>query len=146
MKTITYTQMRSDLSATLELLRSGEDVTVTQRGKPDLLLKAEVVNTTIVEGEILPAGISERIELANKAAKASLSETLLASMTPQMKEGMMNAAKQLDNLLASDEARKMMLKLANSAIALQGVSESFVKALQHTQIKHADIIKKLEDK
>ena len=58
----------------------------------------------------------------------------------------MKLTKQLDALLQSDEARQTMMKAANAAVALQGVSESFIKALQHTQTKHAEIIKKLEDK
>lgn len=58
----------------------------------------------------------------------------------------MKLTKQLDALLQSDEARQTMMKATNAAVALQGVSESFIKALQHTQTKHADIIKKLEDK
>ncbi|EFH6041544.1 type II toxin-antitoxin system Phd/YefM family antitoxin, partial [Escherichia coli] len=44
MKIITYTQMRSDLSATLDCLRSGESVTVTQRGKSDLVISAKSVD------------------------------------------------------------------------------------------------------
>ena len=58
----------------------------------------------------------------------------------------MNLAKQLDDLLKSDQAQQVMMKVSTAAVSLQGVSESFVKALQHTQTKHAEIIKKLEDK
>lgn len=146
MKTITYTQMRSDLSATLELLRAGESVTVTQRGKPDLVINAKVVSEPVTRSEIVPVNNTTEILRASKAANESLGRALMSNLSPQMREGLVNVTKQLDNLLASDEARKAMMKLANSAIALQGVSESFARALQHTQTKHADIIKKLEDK
>ncbi|EEX2866349.1 TPA: type II toxin-antitoxin system Phd/YefM family antitoxin [Escherichia coli] len=137
MKTITYTQMRSDLSATLELLRSGESVTVTQRGKPDTVISAKTVDKVVSGKEIKPQ---------NKTIDAHLAQLISSNLSPQVTEGVMKFTKQLDVLLQSDEARQAMMKAANAALALQGVSESFIKALQHTQTKHAEIIKKLEDK
>ncbi|PLR29810.1 hypothetical protein CYR55_22600, partial [Chimaeribacter californicus] len=38
MKTITFTEMEEQLSAVLDLLRSGQCVTVTQPGKPDMFV------------------------------------------------------------------------------------------------------------
>ncbi|PSY36350.1 hypothetical protein C7B09_24865 [Escherichia albertii] len=137
MKTITYTQMRSDLSATLELLRSGESVTVTQRGKPDTVISAKTVDKVVSGKEIKPQ---------NKTIDAHLAQLISSNLSPQVTEGVMKFTKQLDVLLQSDEARQAMMKAANAALALRGVSESFIKALQHTQTKHAEIIKKLEDK
>ncbi|MEB4702464.1 type II toxin-antitoxin system Phd/YefM family antitoxin [Klebsiella quasipneumoniae] len=137
MKTITYTQMRTDLSATLELLRSGESVTVTQRGKPDLILRGEPDNSQLIVKEIKPTA---------KKLDTQLAQLIASNISPQTREGIMRLTKQLDDLLRSDEARQALTKVANTAIALQGVSESFIKALQHTQTRHADIIKKLEDK
>ncbi|EDJ1268399.1 type II toxin-antitoxin system Phd/YefM family antitoxin [Salmonella enterica] len=137
MKTITYTQMRSDLSATLELLRSGESVTVTQRGKPDIVISAKTVDKVVSGKEIKPQA---------KTIDAHLAQLISSNLSPQVTEGVMKFTKQLDVLLQSDEARQTMMKAANAALALQGVSESFIKALQHTQTKHAEIIKKLEDK
>lgn len=137
MKTITYTQMRTDLSATLELLRSGESVTVTQRGKPDLILRGESDNCQLIAKEIKPTA---------KKLDTQLAQLITSNISPQTREGIMRLTKQLDDLLRSDEARQALTKVANTAIALQGVSESFIKALQHTQTRHADIIKKLEDK
>ena len=137
MKTITYTQMRSDLSATLELLRSGESVTVTQRGKPDTVISAKTVDKVVSGKEIKPQ---------NKTIDAHLAQLISSNLSPQVTEGVMKFTKQLDVLLQSDEARQAMMKAVNAALALQGVSESFIKALQHTQTKHAEIIKKLEDK
>ncbi|MBQ5150747.1 type II toxin-antitoxin system Phd/YefM family antitoxin [Citrobacter freundii] len=137
MKIITYTQMRSDLSATLDCLRSGESVTVTQRGKPDLVISAKSVD------EIASA---DEVKTSAKTIDTHLAQLIASNLSPQITEGVMKLTKQLDALLQSDEARQTMMKAANAAVALQGVSESFIKALQHTQTKHADIIKKLEDK
>lgn len=39
MKKYTYTNMRTELSDVLDILRSGESVTITQRGKPDVVLQ-----------------------------------------------------------------------------------------------------------
>ncbi|OSK70439.1 toxin-antitoxin system, antitoxin component, PHD family [Escherichia coli E1114] len=137
MKIITYTQMRSDLSATLDCLRSGESVTVTQRGKPDLVISAKSVD------EIASA---DEVKTSAKTIDTHLAQLIASNLSPQITEGVMKLTKQLDALLQSDEARQTMMKATNAAVALQGVSESFIKALQHTQTKHADIIKKLEDK
>lgn len=137
MKIITYTQMRSDLSATLDCLRSGESVTVTQRGKPDLVISAKSVD------EIASA---DEVKTPAKTIDTHLEQLIASNLSPQITEGVMRLTKQLDALLQSDEARQTMMKAANAAVALQGVSESFIKALQHTQTKHAEIIKKLEDK
>ena len=137
MKIITYTQMRSDLSATLDCLRSGESVTVTQRGKPDLVISAKSVD------EIASA---DEVKTSAKKIDTHLAQLIASNLSPQITEGVMKLTKQLDALLQSDEARQTMMKATNAAVALQGVSESFIKALQHTQTKHADIIKKLEDK
>ncbi|MDQ1934146.1 type II toxin-antitoxin system Phd/YefM family antitoxin [Cronobacter sakazakii] len=137
MKIITYTQMRSDLSATLDCLRSGESVTVTQRGKPDLVISAKSVD------EIASA---DEVKTSSKTIDTHLAQLIASNLSPQITECVMKLTKQLDALLQSDEARQTMMKAANAAVALQGVSESFIKALQHTQTKHAEIIKKLEDK
>lgn len=137
MKIITYTQMRSDLSATLDCLRSGESVTVTQRGKPALVISAKSVD------EIASA---DEVKTSAKKIDTHLAQLIASNLSPQITEGVMKLTKQLDALLQSDEARQTMMKAANAAVALQGVSESFIKALQHTQTKHAEIIKKLEDK
>lgn len=137
MKTITYTQMRSDLSATLDLLRSGESVTVTQRGKPDIVISAKADVKSASEREI---------QSPAKPANAHLARLIPSNLSPEVMEGVVKLTSQLDALLQSDEARKTMTSAANAALALQGVSISFVKALQHTQTRHAEIIKKLEDK
>ncbi|MFR0227905.1 type II toxin-antitoxin system Phd/YefM family antitoxin [Escherichia coli] len=137
MKIITYTQMRSDLSATLDCLRSGESVTVTQRGKPDLVISAKSAD------EIASV---DAVKTSAKTIDTHLAQLIASNLSPQITEGAMKLTKQLDALLQSDEARQTMMRAANAAVALQGVSESFIKALQHTQTKHAEIIKKLEDK
>lgn len=137
MKTITYTQMRSDLSATLELLRSGESVTVTQRGKPDTVIIAKL-GTDVAE--------RKEVQRPSETVNSYFTKLISSNVSPQMAEGVMNLAKQLDDLLKSDQAQQVMMKVSTAAVSLQGVSESFVKALQHTQTKHAEIIKKLEDK
>ncbi|KFK92008.1 MULTISPECIES: type II toxin-antitoxin system Phd/YefM family antitoxin [unclassified Serratia (in: enterobacteria)] len=137
MKIITYTQMRSDLSATLDCLRSGESVTVTQRGKPDLVISAKSVEEV--------ASI-EDVKASVKKIDTHLSQLIASNMSPQITEGVMRLSKQLEALARSDEARQTLVQAANAAAVLQGVSESFIKALQHTQSKHAEIIKKLEDK
>ena len=137
MKTITYTQMRSDLSTTLEDLRSGEIIIVTQRGKPDLVISAKVADQSQKTIHSL---------IVNNTLDAYLGNYIASTMSPQAKEGAMKIAKQLEDLLKSEEARKALVKVADTARVLHGVSESFAKALQHTQSKHAEIIKKLEDK
>jgi len=97
MKTISYTKMRDDLANVLEMLRSGEPVTVTQRGKPDIVLNAEA-EPAIKSGSWRTAGENQP-------------KQLITSLTKKMSEGM-----------------------------------TFEQAKAKTQIKHAHIIKALEDK
>lgn len=136
MKNITYTQMRSDLSATLEALRSGESVKITQRGKPDLIICAKKDNEIVESNAVLHS----------RPSNHEIAQLISSNFSPQVKEGAMRFAKQLHDLILSDEAQKAMINAARITETMQGVSESFIKALQHTQTKHADIIKKLEDK
>jgi len=42
MKTISYTKMRDELADVLEALRGGEPVTITQRGKADIIISAQI--------------------------------------------------------------------------------------------------------
>lgn len=118
MKTITYTQMRSDLSATLELLRSGESVTVTQRGKPDTVISAKTVDKVVSGKEIKPQ---------NKTIDAHLAQLISSNLSPQVTEGVMKFTKQLDVLLQSDEAHQAMMKAANAALALQAYQSHLLK-------------------
>ncbi len=137
MKTITYTQMRSDLSATLELLRSGECVTVTQQGKPDVVISAKLADQTVPAKTTPPVGADLNSQLA---------KLLASNLSPETKEGVMNLTRQLHNLLHSDETKQTIARVADAAERIRVGSESFIQALQHTQTKHAEIIKKLEDK
>lgn len=136
MKNITYTQLRSDLSATLESLRSGESVKVTQRGKPDIVISAKQADKAVSTIKA-PAGSEINTQLA---------QIMASNMSPQVKEGVMNLTRQLNNLIQSDEAKQAISRASDAVRIIQMRSESFLKALEHTQTKHAEIIKKLEDK
>lgn len=129
--------MRSDLSATLELLRSGESVKVTQRGKPDLILE---------RGQNVDAHAQNDIETNHLTLSTHLAQLISSNLSTEVKEEIVRRTKMMDELLLSDRARQSMIKAANAAQTLQGLSESFMKALERTQTRHADIIKKLEDK
>nr|WP_229221570.1 type II toxin-antitoxin system Phd/YefM family antitoxin [Enterobacter hormaechei] len=137
MKTITYTQMRSDLSATLELLRSGERITVTQQGKPDVVISAKLADQAVPAKTMSPVRGDLNLQLA---------KLLASNLSPEAKEEVMNLTRQLHNLLHSDETKQTIATVADAAARIKMGSESFIQALQHTQTKHAEIIKKLEDK
>lgn len=157
MKTITYTQLRSELSSSLDLLRSGESITVVQRGKPNVVISgtAEVV-------------VSEPPKAGQQDASKTrlLSELFLDNISPETLEGIAKFTHHMDTLLNSDETQRKLAKIADifseqtKAItsspdfkkalevveAAQNGALSFQKALERTQTRHADIIKKLEDK
>ena len=51
MKKVSYTQMRAELSDILDALRNGEEVVVTQRGRPDTVTRNCTVNMQMQEEE-----------------------------------------------------------------------------------------------
>ncbi|BEN05096.1 type II toxin-antitoxin system prevent-host-death family antitoxin [Serratia bockelmannii] len=128
MKTVTYTQMRSELSDILELLREGKSITVTQRGKPDIVVR----------------GSCEANE-ANPTV-GTMSKIPEFRVSPEISEGIKEMSKQLNNVLNSSGTREAIAMAAKMALKLNSLPEEFAKALSHTQSKHAEIIKKLEDK
>ncbi|MGA4365436.1 type II toxin-antitoxin system Phd/YefM family antitoxin [Pantoea ananatis] len=134
MKTITYTQMRSNLSDTLDLLRSGENVTITQRGKPDLIIHALESNDSLALKDINPIKSAQNNDVVNNY----IAQEFLKK-PDELK-------KQIDGILCSKEVVAAMQQAAAIASTMHNVSESFARALIHTRTKHAEIIKKLEDK
>lgn len=157
MKTITYTQLRSDLSSTLELLRSGESVTVVQRGKPNVVI----------------SGITEAVE--HDSPKPALQDlpkdvlftgSFIDNISPEALEGIAKLTQQIDILRNSSETQRKLAQLAmlvsqhtqalisspDVKAAIEAMESarrgalSFQKALERTQARHADIIKRLEDK
>ncbi|MBU9866799.1 type II toxin-antitoxin system Phd/YefM family antitoxin [Rahnella aceris] len=54
MKTISYTKMRDELADVLDMLRNGESITVTQRGRPDIVLAARAA--PVAKGEWYTVG------------------------------------------------------------------------------------------
>lgn len=157
MKTITYTQLRSELSSTLDLLRSGESITVVQRGKPDIVISGIA--------EVAPSAPQEAVQ--QEPSKASLlARSFVDNISPETLEGIAKFTQHMDTLRNSSETHRKLAMIADSfseqtkaitsspefqkALAVVEAAEqgalSFQKALERTQTRHADIIKKLEDK
>ncbi|WP_140919039.1 type II toxin-antitoxin system Phd/YefM family antitoxin [Limnobaculum xujianqingii] len=83
MKTFTYTQMRSELSDILELMRAGDSVRITQKNKPDILLGNIVTNTAI---ETLKRQLEESpTEIIKRALEESPDEFTKALLHTQTK-------------------------------------------------------------
>ncbi|CAI2532397.1 Antitoxin of toxin-antitoxin stability system [Serratia ficaria] len=107
MKTISYTKMREELADVLDMLRNGDDITITQRGRPDITISA------------------------NKPAPSITWIGTKITSTPRE---------------ASEHQREITKKLAASILNQSATKVSFQEAKNKTKIKHAGIIKALEDK
>lgn len=157
MKTITYTQLRSDLSSTLDLLRSGESITVVQRGKPNVVISGMA--------EVAPNAYQEAAQ--QEPSKSSLlARSIVDNISPETLEGIARLTKHMDTLRNSSETHRRLAMISDSfseqtrgitsspefkkVLAVMEAAQqgalSFQKALERTQTRHADIIKKLEDK
>ncbi len=108
MKTISYTKMREELADVLDMLRNGEDITITQRGRPDITLSA--TRATPSPG----CWVEKRTSSASRGK--------------------------------GEHYNALTKQLAGSVLKQSTVKVSFQEAKNKTKIKHAGIIKALEDK
>ncbi|WP_311753506.1 type II toxin-antitoxin system Phd/YefM family antitoxin [Proteus columbae] len=155
MKKVTYTQMRSELSNILDDIRSGEGVIVTQRGKPDLLIKAEIVDEHQNYTEVKLHNNTVSIPLENIMSTdtiktlAQIGEAVKKLQpSPEVMEGIQRVAKQFNSMVKSEEFKRFSSQINDIEYHLENSTsmDQFKKALEHTKIKHAHIIKSLEDK
>ena len=131
MEKYTYTNMRTELSDVLDKLRKGESITITQRGKEDLVLRGSSANTIALNDEV---GELTDINHIDKILRLpGLREADSVCNLPGQK--IMQSSVFKTHLKAVSEIQR----------AIPGLTPKFLKALTLTQIKHADTIKKLED-
>lgn len=128
MKTISYTYMREHLTEVLDELRNGELITVTQRGKADIVLNS-VCKTVLkplpkADGWIAVSG---------------------SSIKPAIKEGMKaGATHQKSNDGRFMDASKELNSSGSNIVTKKGLS--FKDAKERTKVRHAGVIKMLGDK
>jgi antitoxin Phd len=106
MKKISYTKMREELADVLDMLRNGEDITITQRGRPDITISAVKSGSVTWVGKqmiSIPKGNAGNVSVKTR-------------------------------------------KLAGSVLSQSSGKVSFQEAKTKTRMKHAGIIKALEDK
>lgn len=150
MKNVSYTMMRTELSAILDSLRNGENVTITQRGKPDVVISGTVLSSCRAEEPAAEyfAGKPETLFPADTINQLRQMEEAVKSVlpSPDFIETVRNASAQLEAAVNSD-AMKEMLRITGQLSDIAGKNlTDFQKALTRTKTKHADIIRALEDK
>ncbi|WP_185957642.1 type II toxin-antitoxin system Phd/YefM family antitoxin [Citrobacter amalonaticus] len=133
MKKITYTHMREHLTEVLEALRNGESFTVTQRGKPDLILQGR----SVIETGYIP------IRSAHM------------SVPPIRESGLTNRAKELGkhrgHNIHREEGGGTVVRMSRDSNSLPKATSSkkgltFSEAKERTKARHAGVIKMLGDK
>lgn len=135
MKKYTYTNMRTELSDILDKLRMGELITITQRGKEDLVLQGSLANTTALDEK------AEKLTGINH-----IDEVLRSHSFKQSYRVMQSPNYKLIQEITQSPAFKTNVKVMKEIKrAMPSVSSRFIEALTLTQKKHANIIKKLED-
>ncbi|MWP47460.1 type II toxin-antitoxin system Phd/YefM family antitoxin [Gilliamella sp. Pas-s27] len=151
MNKYTYTNMRSELSDILDKLRSGESVIITQKGKPDVILQGSSIsqiNDNIHKEKNLFVDLHKTCE-CEKTSATSSAQSLAVSLplnAEVIKLMQSHAFKQLRNVVelpGFKQATKTIKEIQKSKSSL---SPEFLEALILTQKKHAEVIKKLEDK
>lgn len=174
MKKITYTQMRSELSSILDDVRNGESIEVTQRGKPNLILKAisevetgDKISTDTSKNTQASTNFDESVSKINTDAIARLREQTkrVENLLPP---GLREQAKRVEKLLPKGgnlEALNRVMERYRTALETgkltkpineprktlnqsENVSrkEEFEESLAYTKERYADVIKLLEDK
>ncbi|HDR2843243.1 type II toxin-antitoxin system Phd/YefM family antitoxin [Enterobacter ludwigii] len=122
MRKVSYTQMRAELSDILDAIRNGETVVVTQRGRPDTVLKG-----------------------------STSSELSYSPITTRPYTTRLNPSNTIIEVVRDAHGQAYYVKKAPNGEIITKVKAdntkiSFSDALKLTQTKHAKIIKALEDK
>ncbi|QCR38757.1 type II toxin-antitoxin system Phd/YefM family antitoxin [Nissabacter sp. SGAir0207] len=125
MKNISYTRMRDELADVLEALRNGEQIIVTQRGKPDILLSARAAGGVGVLGFMNKSDDRADIYAGNATTWDPMG----------LPKHLTESVKKVEDLAHP-----------HRSILPPGRSLSFDEAIEKTRKKHAKIIKALEDK
>ncbi len=128
MKIISYTHMREHLTEVLDALRNGEQITVTQRSKADLVLSSEPVLTPVSRESGVPG-----CKLTSGPVKTRAS-TPVKNVTPQDK-----STRDGQFMVAGKEGRR-------GKDPVSGKGLSFSDAKERTKVRHAGVIKMLSDK
>lgn len=128
MKTISYTYMREHLTEILDALRLGEEITVTQRGKADLVLSAlKPLNLESVESVGKLYGLQDR-EPRKSAFKGTRQDVRERGQARGIDKGVWKVVGSPSKGQAS------------------GKKMSFSEAKERTKSRHAGVIKMLGDK
>ncbi|HHQ4306212.1 TPA: type II toxin-antitoxin system Phd/YefM family antitoxin [Serratia fonticola] len=126
MKTISYTYMRDHLTEVLDELRQGEQITVTQRGKANLVL-----SSVLMGGKEISKGSKVHISNTNpilNRARESAKKRIAASMNKSAQT------------LGQKEVR------TQDGVIIRSKRMSFEEAKERTKVRHAVVIKMLGDK
>lgn len=143
MKTISYTYMREHLTEVLDALRCGEEITVTQRGKVDVILNAnlnvipspmvvvEHARKTLTPGESSGSfkGSRRDVDSLRSAAARGITDSLKKPRTP---------AADIEWTVLKDRGVHYQKSSQNGL--------SFSEAKERTKKRHAGVIKMLGDK
>lgn len=137
MRNISYTQMRAELSDILDAIRNGETVVVTQRGRPD----------TVLSGSLAESGREPHGNGVSGCQKNPRTYTITGESRSE--NGKVFHAKSSDGMPKNWQQvqAKRSSEFKTSTSDGRGVAKSsFKDALNKTKVKHAKIIKALEDK
>ncbi|EAW8898343.1 hypothetical protein GWB74_12780 [Salmonella enterica] len=131
MKVLSYSRMRAELADVLDCLRNGETVTVTQKGKDDLVLygdKGQVKINTCLTGS---SGVASAVEMADKLDRLPGGNVKMSELNTFYKGHTLKRIKEIEKL--------------NPSLKKKGDGLSFEEAKKKVIERHADVIKGLEN-
>lgn len=138
MKNVSYTQMRTELSTILDTLRKGGSVTITQRGKPDVVISGAI-----------PSSCEQRCTGEYAGDVPAITPYTRRAERPSDKLLSPDAISHIRRIGDDVKAIRSAQDFSDTPEDIQCVTDKrtdFQKALDKTKIKHADIIRALEDK
>ncbi|EJJ3987694.1 hypothetical protein NI343_003496 [Salmonella enterica] len=131
MKVLSYSRMRAELADVLDCLRNGETVTITQKGKDDLVLysdKGQININTRLSGS---SGIASTIEMVDRVDKVTGRGLRMSELNQLYERTGLKVIKDLEAL--------------NPALQKKGPGMSFEEAKKKVSERHSEVIKGLEN-
>ncbi|EAW0245120.1 hypothetical protein ABVL59_004778 [Salmonella enterica] len=131
MKVLSYSRMRAELADVLDCLRNGEIVTITQKGKDDLILYSDNGQAKINTRLTGSSGVASAVEMADKLDRLPGGGVKMSEYNTFDKGYTLKRIKEVEKL--------------NPALKKKGSGLSFEEAKKKVIERHADVIKGLEN-
>ncbi|EIE5007018.1 hypothetical protein K8N77_001130 [Salmonella enterica] len=130
MKVLSYSRMRAELADVLDCLRNGETVTITQKGKDDLILysdKGQVKINTRLTGS---SGVASAIAMTDKLDKLPGGGVKLSKIEQAFNVQGLKAAREAERICVIPREKRRAKNLQESLEKGDRIYAAAMKALE----------------